>query len=62
MKNKLMHCMYWVYFVSQPQYDPIKDTMTLLKHTENPSLLLPYEQLYIQSYRHNNQLIPERQS
>ena len=36
--------------------------MTLLKHIENPSQLIPYEQLYIKSYHHNNQLIPEQHS
>jgi hypothetical protein len=36
--------------------------MTILKHIEEPSLLIPYEQLYIQSCHHNNQLIPEQHS
>ena len=40
----------------------IKDTMTILKHTEKPSLLIPYKQLYIQSYDYNNKLIPEQHS
>jgi len=26
----------------------------------NPALLLPYEQMYIQSFYHNNELIPEQ--
>ena len=38
------------------EYGPIKDTMTLLKHIEKPSLVIPYVQLYIQLYHHNNQL------
>jgi len=34
--------------------------MTLLKHIDKPSLLLPHEQLYVQLFHHNNQLIPEQ--
>jgi len=44
------------------EHGPIKDSMTLLKHIEKPSLLIPYEQLNIQSYHRNNQLIPEQHS
>jgi len=44
------------------EYGPIKDTVTLLKHIETPSLLIPYEQLYIQSYNNDNHLIPEQHS
>jgi len=32
--------------------------MTLIKQVKNPSLLLPYEQMYIQSFHYNNELIP----
>jgi hypothetical protein len=35
-------------------------SMTLLKQINNPSLLLPYEQMYIQIFRRNNELIPEQ--
>jgi len=42
------------------KYGPINDTMTLLKHIDKTTLLLPYEQLYIQSYHHHKQLIPEQ--
>jgi len=42
------------------EYSSISDTMTLLKHTNKLSLLLPYEQMYIQLFHHNNQLIPEQ--
>ena len=31
------------------EYDRIKDTITLIKHTDRTTLLIPYEQLYIQS-------------
>jgi len=34
--------------------------MTLLKHIDETTLLLPYEQLYIQSYHHHKQLFPEQ--
>ena len=42
------------------EYSPIKNTMTLLKHINQTSLLLPYEQLYIQTYHQHKQLISEQ--
>jgi len=33
--------------------------MTLLKQINAPTLLLPYEQMYIMSIHHNNELTPE---
>jgi hypothetical protein len=42
------------------EYGNINDTMTLLKHINIPSLLLPYDQMYIQIFCHNNELIPEQ--
>jgi len=45
---------------SKYEYDTIRDTMTLLKHIDKPSLLLPYEQIYMQLFHHNIQLIPEQ--
>ena len=36
------------------------DIMSLLKQINTPTLLLPYEQMYIQSFHHNNELIPEQ--
>ena len=36
------------------------NTMTLLKHIDNQSLLLPYEQYHIQSLHHNRKLNPEQ--
>jgi len=36
------------------------NTMTLLKHINKTSLLLPYEQLYVQSYHQHKQLISEQ--
>jgi hypothetical protein len=41
------------------EYGPINNTMTLLKHI-NKTSLLPYEQLYIQSYHQHKQLISEQ--
>jgi hypothetical protein len=42
------------------EYGPIDNTMTLLKHINKTSLLLPYEQLYIQTYHQHKQLISEQ--
>jgi hypothetical protein len=39
---------------------PIKDTMTLLNLINTTTPLIPFEQLYIQSYHHHKQLIPEQ--
>jgi hypothetical protein len=44
----------------QHEYEPITDIMTLLKSEQKTSMLIPYEQLYIQTYHHNGQLIPEQ--
>ena len=38
----------------------ISDTMTLLKQVNKPSLLYPYEQMYIQLLHHSNELIAEQ--
>ena len=45
---------------NQKQYGQMNSTMTLLKPLNNPSLLLPYEQYYIQSLHHEGKLIPEQ--
>ena len=42
------------------KYGPINDTMILLKHINKTTLLILFEQLYIQSYHHHKQLIPEQ--
>ena len=39
---------------------PINDTITLLKHINKTTLLIPFEQLYIQSYHQLRQLISEQ--
>jgi len=38
----------------------MNSTMTLLKSLNNPTLLLPYEQYYIQSLQHEGKLILEQ--
>jgi len=53
MTTNLTHYLSSIYFVNQPQYGPIKDTMTLLKHIEHPSLIVQYEQFYIHPFHHN---------
>ena len=45
---------------NQHEYGPMNSTMTLLKPLNNPSLLLPYEQYYIQSLHQAGRLIPEQ--
>jgi len=42
------------------EYGPINNIMSLLKHINKTSLLLPYEQLYIQTHQHHKQLISEQ--
>jgi hypothetical protein len=41
-------------------YGNINDTMKILKQINIPNFLLPYEQMYIQSFNHNKELIPEQ--
>ena len=42
------------------EYGDINNTMTLLKQTDTPTLLLPYKQMYMQMFERNNELIPEQ--
>jgi hypothetical protein len=42
------------------EYGPITDTMKLLKSEQNTNMLIPYEQLYIQTYHQVGHLIPEQ--
>jgi len=42
------------------EYGNVNDTMTLRKQINTPTLLLPYEQMYIQSFHHDNELIPKQ--
>jgi hypothetical protein len=41
-------------------YGPIRDTMTLLKPIHKMSMVTPYEQLFIQTFHHNGNLITEQ--
>ena len=45
---------------NQHEYGQMNSTMTLLKPLNNPNLLLPYEQYYIQSLHQERRLIPEQ--
>ena len=45
---------------NQHEYGPLNSAMTLLKPLNNPNLLLPYDQYYIQTLRHEGKLIPEQ--
>jgi len=47
-------------FKNQHEYGPMKDTMTLLKYEQKTPMLIPYEQLFIQTYQRNGLLIPEQ--
>jgi len=42
------------------EYGTITDTMTLLKPIDKTFLLIPYEQLFIQTFAHNGNLITEQ--
>jgi hypothetical protein len=44
------------------EYGPITNTMKLLKPEQKASMLIPYEQLYIQIYHQKGHLIPEQSS
>jgi len=61
IKNDDPHSAYELHILNcRHEYGNINDTMTLLKQIKKPSLLLPYEQMYIQIFHHNNELIPEQ--
>ena len=45
---------YALHILNRHEYSKITDTMTLLKHIINRTMLLPYEQLFIQSYHYRN--------
>jgi len=42
------------------EYRTLTDTMTLFKPTRMTTMLIPYEQLLIQTFHHNSNLIPEQ--
>ena len=45
---------------NQHEYAQMNSTMTLCKPLNNPALLLPYEQHYIQCLHREGKLIPEQ--
>ena len=45
---------------NQHEYGPMNDTMTLLKHEQKTHMLIPYEQLFIQTYHKQGRLIQEQ--
>ena len=45
---------------NEHKYGTITDTMTLFKPIHNTSLLIPYEQLFIQTYQYYGTLITEQ--
>jgi hypothetical protein len=48
IENNKPHTAYALHILnSRHEYGSINDTMTLIKQVKNPSLLLPYEQMYI---------------
>jgi len=42
------------------EYGPMNDTMTLLKYEQRTPMLIPYAQLFIQTYHRNGLLLPEQ--
>jgi len=45
---------------NQHEYGTITDTMTLLKPIYKTSMLIPYEQLFIQTFQNNGNLITKQ--
>ena len=63
IKNNDHHLGYALHILKcRHEYRNINNTMTLLKQINRPTLLLPYEQMYIQSFHHNNELDPRTTS
>jgi hypothetical protein len=46
--------------LNQHEYGTVNNLMTLLKPLNNPNMLTPYEQFYIQSLHQEGKLIPEQ--
>jgi len=55
--SPLMHCTSCKTYMNMV---PFKDTMSLLKPIHKTSMLIPYEQLLIQTFHHNRNLILEQ--
>jgi len=62
IKNNYHRSSYALHILNcRHEYGNINDIMALLKQVNKPSLLLPYEQMFVQSLYHSNELITERQ-
>jgi len=46
---------------NQHEYGPMDNTMTLLKHINNQSLLLPYEQYHIEALHHHRRCLGKKE-
>ena len=61
IKNNDPRSAYALYILNRRhEYGNINETMTLLRQVNKPSLLLPYEQMYILNFHRNNELILEQ--
>jgi len=61
IKNNNPRSAYALHIINcRHEYGNINYTMTLLKQINKLTLLLPYEQIYIQSLHHSNGLIPKQ--
>ena len=57
----LMTCSLWIVRVYGVEYGPTDTTLTLLKHINNQSLLLPYEQYHIEALHHHRRCLGKKE-
>ena len=61
MKHNNPHSAYALHILNHNhEYGAISYTITLQNPINKTTLLIPFEQLHIQSYHHHKQLIPEQ--
>jgi hypothetical protein len=61
IKNNDPHSAYALHILNcRHEYGNINNTIALLKQINKPSLLLSFEQMYIQIFHRNNELMPEQ--
>ena len=61
--SSISSLLWWSHILNcRHEYGSIDDTVILLKEVNKPSLLLPYEKMFIQSLHHSNELIDEQQA
>jgi hypothetical protein len=53
-------CLRTAYITNFTEYGSITDTMSLLKPIHKTSMLIPYKQLFIQTFHHNGNLFTEQ--